>query len=111
MPTKTFTSTAVNSTHGTRKAAEAEAARRTRVGSDTTYTVEHTGPRLFSVIRTTVVTSEPAPVRHAMNNQPIVCTCGSADWYYTGRSLFNLNYDCASCDRSISPVSETGACQ
>lgn len=105
--TKTFTTVSLVSTHGTRKAAEKEQARRTYG----TYTVEHTGPRLFSLIRTEVITSEPTEVRHIMGGQQIVCDCGSTTWYYTGRSLFNLNYECTACERKISPVSETGACQ
>jgi hypothetical protein len=108
--TRTFVTSKISSTHGTRKAAEAQASIRT-VNPDVTYTVEHTGPRLFVVICTVTVESEPRPVRHIMGGQQIVCECGSEDWYYTGRSLFNLNYECASCDRKISPVSETGACQ
>ncbi len=111
MTVKTFTSTVAQSTHGVRKIAEAEAARRARVAPGASFTVEHTGPRRFEVIRTMSITSEAAPVRHIMDGSPIVCNCGSAHWYYTGRSLFNLNYECASCERQISPVSETGASQ
>lgn len=112
---RTFTNTKLVSTHGTRKAAEAQAARRgDRSTSDytVTHTVEHTGPRLFSVIRTEVLQSEAATVRHIMSGEQIQCrNCNGHYWFYTGRSLFNLNYECASCGNTISPVSETGASQ
>lgn len=107
--TKTFTNTSVHSTHGTRKAAEksAEAYR----GGRATYTVEHTGPRLFAVIRTEVIESTPTTVREITSGQQIVCECGWTQWYYTGRNLWSLHYECASCERKISPLSETGASQ
>ena len=109
---KTFTSTRTVSTHGNSKVATREEMRLTGHGSkETTYRVEHTGPRLFAVIATTTIESTPTPVSHIMSGEAIICHCGSAEWYYTGRSLFNLNYECASCESTISPVSETGACQ
>lgn len=112
MTTKTFTRASVKSTHGTRKAAETEAARyRVWAGRGVSLTVEHTGPRLFSVIQTVHTTSEPGPVTEIMSGSKIVCACGSPDFYYTGRSLYSLYYECAACGREIAPVSETGACQ
>ena len=110
---RTFTSAKIISTHGTRKAAEAAMQRLYQVsGSGVTYEVEHTGPRLFVLIRTVIIESEAGPIKEITSGSPIVCRdCGSADWFYTGRSLYNLNYECAGCARKISPVSETGACQ
>lgn len=112
MTTKSFTTTKVASTHGTRPAAEAERARlAARSGSHATYTVEHTGPRLFVVIAAVTVTSEPAEVTTVFGNK-VTCECGSAEFFYTGRTLFHLNYECAAeCGRTISPLSETGASQ
>lgn len=113
MTTKTFTSTSRKSVHGTRKTAQIEMHRYNRgFNSETVYTVEHVGPRQFAVVATTTITSEPATVRHIMGGHQIQCrNCNGHFWYYTGRDLYSLNYECASCGNTISPPSETGACQ
>ena len=110
---KTFISTNRASHHGIRAAAQAQADRRNRhSGPGVTYTVEHTGSREFSVMATVTVTSSPAPVVSIMGGAPIVCQCGSADWYYTGASsIFCVDYECAACQHKIFPMSETAASQ
>jgi DNA-directed RNA polymerase subunit M/transcription elongation factor TFIIS len=111
MAEKTFTNRILVSKHGTGVAAGAEAARRNGFTNDKPYRVEHVGSRQFEVVRTEVLHSEPQQVRHILDGKLIQCkNCNSHHWYYTGRDLFTLHYECVSCGNTITPLSETGAC-
>ena len=52
----------------------------------------------------------PRQVRHMMNNENMVCTCGGDLWREKPRSLFSFHFVCEACGRDVFPPTETGMC-